>query len=115
MNIKEYKIATSRTFAGRKEPLSQEETDKLHCVIGMTTEVGELMDAFKRSIYYGKPLDAVNVGEEIGDIMWYVSNMCRLMDLDLEVLMERNISKLRVRYPEKFSSESALNRDLDAE
>jgi hypothetical protein len=29
--------------------------------------------------------------------------------------MDRNIAKLRTRYPEKFASDRALNRDLEAE
>jgi len=33
----------------------------------------------------------------------------------MEEAMERNIAKLMKRYPDKFTSEAALNRDLDAE
>jgi len=29
--------------------------------------------------------------------------------------MENNINKLRVRYPEKFTEENALNRNLELE
>jgi len=29
--------------------------------------------------------------------------------------MERNINKLKARYPDKFSQEKALNRNLDIE
>jgi hypothetical protein len=29
--------------------------------------------------------------------------------------MERNINKLKVRFPDKFSEHSALNRDLETE
>lgn len=115
MDYKEYEKESSRTFAYRKEPLDERTTDLLHCVIGINTESGELMDAFKKHIFYGKPLDLVNVGEELADIMWYVSNMCRLSGLDFEKLLENNINKLRVRFPDKFSQDNALNRDLEAE
>lgn len=30
-------------------------------------------------------------------------------------LLDNNISKLRVRFPDKFTSENALERDLDSE
>lgn len=115
MEYKDYQEQSQRTFAYRNEPLSQNQTDLLHCAIGLSTESGELLDAFKKHIYYGKQLDAVNVGEEIADCMWYISNLCRLMDIDMEKILENNIDKLRVRYPEKFTNEHAINRNLYAE
>lgn len=115
MEYTEYEVLSSRTFANRKEPLSEHATDLLHCAIGISTESGELLDAFKKHIYYGKPLDMVNVGEELADCMWYISNLCRLTNLDFNTLLENNINKLKVRYPDKFTMENALNRDLAAE
>lgn len=115
MNLQDYQEESQRTFSYRKEPLSQEQTDLLHCAIGASTEANELLDAFKKHIYYGKPLDVVNVGEEIADQMWYNSNLCRLLKLDMEVLLQNNINKLKVRYPEKFTNELAENRNLAAE
>lgn len=115
MNLTNYKGESSRTFADRTQPLDAKTTDLLHCAIGASTEAGELLDAFKKHIFYGKPLDTVNVGEEIADMMWYLTNLCRLTGLDMEVLMQNNIDKLRKRFPEKFTQEGALNRDLDAE
>ena len=115
MNYKKYQEEAARTFANRKEPLDTDITDELHCVIGMSTEVAELMDAFKKRIYYLKPFDETNSKEELGDLMWYIANYCRLKGYDLEDIMEMNINKLRIRYPEKFSLEQAENRDLEAE
>jgi hypothetical protein len=37
------------------------------------------------------------------------------MGFDPNELLGRNIAKLKARYPEKFTIENALNRDLDAE
>jgi hypothetical protein len=87
----------------------------LHCAIGASTESGELLDAFKKHIYYKKELDIINVGEEIADIQWYLFNLCRLLNLDMEKLLENNIDKLRKRYGDKFSSDKAINRDVEAE
>jgi NTP pyrophosphatase (non-canonical NTP hydrolase) len=87
----------------------------LHAVMGMVTEAGELMDAVKRHLIYGKPLDFVNLMEENGDSFWYQSLLARASGFTFEESMERNIAKLFKRFPEKFSEEKALNRDLDAE
>ena len=111
MNYKEYQDLSSKTFAES----NNETLDLLHCVIGASTEVGELMDAFKKHVYYKKELDIVNVGEEIADIQWYLFNLCRLLNLDMEKLLESNIEKLKARYGDKFSSEKAVNRNLETE
>lgn len=87
----------------------------LHGMIGMATEVGELQDAVKKHLIYSKPLDMVNVMEECGDVLWYVALTLHAADYTFEDCMQRNIDKLRKRFPDKFTSELANNRDLDAE
>jgi len=88
----------------------------LHGVIGAAGETGELLDAVKRSLFYGKPLDRVNLREEIGDTLWYLALICSELDYSFEEAMQQNIAKLRKRYPEKtFSSHRALNRDIPEE
>lgn len=113
--IEQYTIDSSRTFAYRKEPLSEKTTDLLHCAIGASTEANELLDAFKKHMFYGKPLDIVNIGEEIADQLWYLTNLARLLNLNIEELLNKNIEKLKVRFPDRFSEEKAINRDVDAE
>lgn len=47
--------------------------------------------------------------------MWYVANICNINKWDLREILETNINKLEARYPEKFSNELAINRDLSKE
>jgi len=89
--------------------------DSLHMILGMGTEIGELQDVFKKHIAYKKDIDWVNVSEEVGDVMYYVASFCRLNNLDLEKIIERNVEKLESRYPNNFSTESALDRNLTKE
>jgi NTP pyrophosphatase (non-canonical NTP hydrolase) len=59
-----------------------EEERLLHSRLGVITELGELIDIYKKHIYYGKPLDLVHVGEEIGDCFWYIGlgfNVCGII------------------------------------
>lgn len=116
MTPKEYQELSEKTFAYFKDRTLENKTiDLLHCAIGASTETGELLDAFKKHIFYQKPLDVVNLGEEIADVQWYLFNLCRLLDLNMEDLLENNIKKLKQRYGDKFSEEKALVRDLDKE
>jgi NTP pyrophosphatase (non-canonical NTP hydrolase) len=88
----------------------------MHALIGINTENGELQDQFKKHIFYGKPLDQINLKEELGDLMWYVALACDELNFTLEDVMETNIRKLELRYAgKKFTETQALGRDLDKE
>src|SRR5580693_8548805 len=87
----------------------------LHAMMGINTENGELQDAFKKYLFYGRPLDVTNIVEEMGDLMWYVGLLCDVLHIDLEQVMDINIKKLKTRYPGKFTEQAANERDLDKE
>jgi NTP pyrophosphatase (non-canonical NTP hydrolase) len=109
MNLKEYATYAIKTLTRQEEPLQ----DDVHMLMGMTTEVGELTDAYKKHLFYPKPLDVINVKEEIGDLMWYVVNFCNINGWDLESILEQNVKKLKTRYPKDiFETEKANKRDL---
>ncbi|AHX01149.1 putative mazG pyrophosphohydrolase [Nitrincola phage 1M3-16] len=85
----------------------------LHAAIGCVTESGEMLDALKKSIFYGKELDLVNIKEEAGDILWYLAILFDALGTNFEAEQERVINKLRARYPEKFTEYDAEVRDLE--
>lgn len=89
--------------------------DIIHAIMGISTEAGEMLDQLKKHMFYGKDLDVVNLMEEVGDLMWYVAILSRAMGWRLEAVLAKNIAKLRARYPQKFETEQALNRDLALE
>lgn len=96
----------------------QKEMRLMHVVIGLSGEVGEIATAVQRAVYYKKgEIDAINLKEEIGDIMWYVALMCNTMGFSLEDVMQSNIRKLQARYPDKYSDHLAdePNRNREAE
>lgn len=88
-----------------------------HAVVGASADLGELATNLERTLYYGQPFDQVNAEEEIGDILWYLAEACSALGVDMSAVMERNIKKLRTRFPEKFDYSLAeeQNRDRDAE
>jgi NTP pyrophosphatase (non-canonical NTP hydrolase) len=86
-----------------------------HAVYGLVTEAGELMDQIKKAKIYNKELDTFNLMEEAGDLMWYLALLSDELKVSFEEIWETNVKKLKVRYPEKYSDEKALNRDLKNE
>lgn len=115
MNFKKYQEDAGRTLAPVSDALRQGIGQEVHMALGMVTEASEIADVYKKQIAYGKPLDNINLAEEIGDLMWYIANYCTIKGFDLQEICDTNIEKLRIRYPEKFTSEDAINRNLDEE
>lgn len=87
----------------------------LHAGIGMCTESGEFIDQLKKHIFYGKPLDRVNLKEELGDLLYYIGVAMDELETDFDIEQRKNIAKLKARYGDKFSAEAALNRNLEVE
>jgi len=86
-----------------------------HSVIGIATEATELCEAMYDAMLSDRELDVVNLLEENGDIHWYQAIMMDALGGDWDKIFEKNIEKLRERYPDKFTNEDAIERDLDAE
>jgi len=94
---------------------AKKKIDLLHAAMGLVTESGEFMDMLKKHLFYGKPLDEVNLLEEIGDASWYLAIALNALGSSFEEVMARNIEKLQARYPDKFTEQAALVRNLDKE
>jgi NTP pyrophosphatase (non-canonical NTP hydrolase) len=106
----------SNDFASIQKRLMREEVTRiLHAAMGLSTEAGELLDAMKKHVFYGKPLDIVNLQEELGDIFWYAAILADTCHFTFEDTMEKNIAKLKARYPDKFTENDAVNRNLETE
>jgi len=117
--MKDYIAKANRTASSPENAIPQlvvpSTIDLLHSAMGLSTEAGELLDMLKKHIFYKKPLDTVNAIEELGDICWYMALGLKTLGTTFEDIMERNIKKLTARYPNKFTSEDAINRDLVTE
>lgn len=82
-----------------------------HMLMGIQGESGEVADLFKKHFHQEHDLDTEKVLEEMGDVMFYIANLCNVMGISLQEVCERNIIKLIKRYPEGFDSERSINRE----
>ncbi len=91
----------------------------LHGAVGAAGECGELLDQVKGHVFYGKKLDWINIMEEIGDTVWYLDLAMKVVQRETGLTwsdcFQKNIDKLRTRYPDKFSGQAAVDRNLPAE
>src|SRR5699024_7480893 len=78
--------------------------------MGLSGEVGEVIDNFKKYLYHDHELDRDEIEKELGDVLWYLSSIATVMRMDLSTIADKNIEKLIERYPEGFDEELSKNR-----
>ena len=106
MTINEYQKLAMTTL---NPELSQKDV-LINGVMGLCGEAGEAIDIVKKHLHQGHELDREKLVKELGDIAWYLAETATALDISLEEVLERNIGKLRSRYPEGFSTERSVNR-----
>ena len=79
-------------------------------VMGLCGESGEVIDIVKRHLAQGHNLNRDELIKELGDVAWYLAETAYALDVPLEEVCQRNIAKLKARYPEGFSTERSINR-----
>lgn len=103
MNPVEYDILAARTTQQVSEPLA-------FYALGVAGESGELVDRIKKSVYHARPLSQTEILDEVGDVLWYLTGLCRCYGFNLGDAMAYNVEKLKKRYPEKYTHEDSLAR-----
>ena len=74
----------------------------LTAAVGISAEGGEFMEIVKKMVFQGKPWDEHNRKHliiELGDVMWYVMQACKALDVSIEEVVAGNVDKLKKRYP----------------
>lgn len=79
------------------------ETDLRHAGLGLTSETGEIADALKGVMVYGKARDDTNLKEEAGDLLWFTGLGCKLTGLQLAAVM------VAVTAKQRFASDQLLD------
>lgn len=109
MNFHDYQLAAFRTA----KVFGHLPTDLTHAALGIATEGGEFTTDVKRAAIYDKPISAdviEHMVEELGDLLWYIALAAEHLSVPLNTIAERNISKLRLRFPEKYTDQAAEQR-----
>ncbi len=87
--------------------------------VGINAEGGEFLEIIKKMIFQGKPWNQDNREHliiELGDIMWYVAQACMALEVTIDEVVARNVTKLEKRYPggsfDVYYSENRAEDDL---
>ena len=91
----------------------------LTAAVGISAEGGEFMEIVKKMVFQGKPWDEHNRKHliiELGDVMWYVMQAYKALDVSIEEVVAGNVDKLKKRYPggefNVYQSENRKEGDL---
>lgn len=107
---REYNIDFSQITRTPNDPMSS--------VIKVIKYTCSLLDMLKKKLYYNKPIDESKFKTTFYEVLLNLSDYAdyaNYFNINIEESFDINISKLRARYGEKFSSERAINRDLSLE
>ena len=99
MDFREYQKLAMVT----KKPFEDVKDQIIDALLGMSGEVGEIHEDFKKHYSRGKVIERDDLIKEIGDVLWYLAEMCDAHSIELEECAVRNIAKLKARHGEAFS------------
>lgn len=104
--IEEY----AKFVESRRKRLADGAEDVMHMTLGIAGEAGEVVDVVKREFVYDEELNIAHLREEIGDLLFYIQGMHNIFGWAIAETMQRNMDKLRKRYPNGYSDEHAALR-----
>lgn len=70
--------------------------------LGLTSEAGEVADLIMKA-RWGQRLYPEKVAEELGDVLFYLTQIADGIGYTLEQVMEINVAKRKKRYPNGWS------------
>lgn len=93
MNFNDYQQKANRTLAGNEHVLT-------NLSLGLASEIGEAIDLIKKYTFQGQDLDKVKLQHELGDVLWYLSQIALWADIDFDDVATSNLQELAKRYPQ---------------
>jgi NTP pyrophosphatase (non-canonical NTP hydrolase) len=109
MNFKEYQKESKKTAI-----YPEKGNNYVYPVLGLAGETGEVSEKFKKIIRDNQGLinkeKKEEIKKELGDVLWYLSQIASELDLSLEEIALENLEKLNSRIKRKCITGSGDNR-----
>lgn len=109
MDLGEYQRESQKTDRVKTGAGGSADQSVIVPLLGLAGETGELLSEYKKFLRDGNAhmLFKERVAEELGDILWYVTNVATKFGLDLDAIAAHNLKKTRDRW-ELASAEPSL-------
>lgn len=105
MTFTEYQVQ-ARKFQNTDLSLN-ERTE--HALWGLASETGEVCSLFQK-LHQCHTMSYTDLREEMGDVLWMLSELCDVYGFSLGAIAEGNIRKLSERYPNGFEADRSVHR-----
>ena len=110
-DTKQYTFAQYQEAARKTAGAGGEGDSRLYiATLGLAGEAGEFANLVKKWKGHKHETSDDDLRDELGDILWYMAEICSVCGLDLNEVAAQNVEKLKKRYPEGFSVERSRNR-----
>lgn len=75
--------------------------DYLYPVMGLSEEAGEVAGKFAKAVRdsngFISPERKTEIEKELGDVLWFLAEVCTVLGTDFESIAEKNLAKLASR------------------
>ncbi|AUR83005.1 NTP pyrophosphohydrolase [Vibrio phage 1.031.O._10N.261.46.F8] len=89
--------------------------DKTNPELGLGMAINTYVSHVKKAYAYGKSYQADARLKHLWMIWACLTEVAKKYNFTIEDIMQTNIEKLRIRFPDKFTTDAADSRNLDAE
>ena len=93
-----YQKEAAKTIESCNYDLSKEDNQKLYAALGLHGEAGEVTELIKKDLFKYRTISKTHLIEELGDLMWYLTTICTLYDINLADVIDFNLEKIKERY-----------------
>ena len=88
--------------------------DYIYPALGLAEEAGEVAGKFAKAVRDNKGIITaerkLEILKELGDVQWFIAELCTILGADLEIVMNMNINKLADRKERGVIGGSGDNR-----
>ncbi|MFC6296088.1 nucleoside triphosphate pyrophosphohydrolase family protein [Lactiplantibacillus daoliensis] len=92
MEFNDYQSLANRTLYGNEQVLT-------NLSLGLASETGQVVDLVKKYTFHGESLNKDQLTKQMGDVLWYLSQVAEWADIPFDEVAKQNIAKLNQKYP----------------
>ena len=90
MELNDYQQQANKTLAGNEHVLT-------NLSLGLASESGEVVELVKKYTFSGAELDKDKLEHELGDVLWYLSQIAQWADIPFESVAQSNLAAIAQR------------------
>jgi NTP pyrophosphatase (non-canonical NTP hydrolase) len=115
MDFKKYQQEAQKTAQIPRDKEVQYLIERIIPLLGLAGETGELLSEYKKHLRDGPAhkLFSERVAEELGDLLWYISDLATKFELNLDEIAKNNLKKVRERFLDNLTETRAYYFDRD--